>query len=311
MLDSKFLHGVISHRISRFTEKQLRVYEKYGEATKIRTGCLAGVFIGIKTSSKTIDVEFRLKGRARNYIGLDLESDGIVIKSVRMKDLLPEISHLKFNLFQFPDQREREIKLYLPVSVEVELVSFGPHGEPLEKPGKKILFLGDSITQGMDCISPVCAYPVVTARILGSDYINQGVGGFVFDAESLDENLSFEPDIITVAYGVNDWGMDLADQQIKKSVCEYLEKLKKIFPQSKIFVITPIWTEREDQKKKAGTLQDVRKIIQDSARNLKCNVIDGLSLVPHNSFYFVDGVHPNETGHLCYGINLAARLGSL
>lgn len=305
MIESKLLHGIIPGRISRFTEKQLKVYEKYGEATKIRTGCLSGVFIGMKTSSKTIEIEFSVKGRPRNYLGLDLEVDGVIIKSIRMKELLPEISHLKFNLFEFPDEKEREIKLYLPVSVEIDLISFSAKGTPLEKPERKILFLGDSITQGMDCVSPICAYPVVVSKILNADYINQGVGGFVFDPESVDEDFPYEPDIITVAYGVNDWVKDFSAQYIKKSVDAYLEKLKRIFPKSKIFVITPIWTDREDQKKQSGKLQDVRKIIEDSAKKMKCNVVDGLSLVPHNSYYFVDGVHPNEAGHLIYGISLA------
>ncbi len=133
----------------------------------------------MKTKSKIIEIEFKLKGRPRNYIGLDLESDGIIVKSIRMKELLPEISHLKFNLFQFLDEKEREIRLYLPVSIELDLISLSAEGKPLKKPETKILFLGDSITQGMDCVSPVCTYTTIAARILGADYINQGVGGFV------------------------------------------------------------------------------------------------------------------------------------
>ncbi|MCM8815270.1 MAG: SGNH/GDSL hydrolase family protein [Candidatus Omnitrophica bacterium] len=308
MIDPKFLHGVIPQTHSRFTEKQLAVYEKYGQATRIRTGCLSGVCIAMKTDSRDLEVELALKGRARNYLGLELEVDGTIVKSIRIKDLMPEMEKFKIKIFRFPDKKERKIKLHLPVSVEIEVISCSADGEPTEKQEKKILFLGDSITQGMDCISPVCAYPCVVAKIFNADFINQGVGGFVFDAESLDRNFPFEPDIITVAYGVNDWNKDFSAQKIAKSAYAYLEKLKKIFAKSKIFVITPIWTERENQKKKAGLLQNVRKIIEDAGKKTGCNVIDGLSLVPHDSFYFVDGIHPNETGHLMYGINLATHL---
>ncbi|MCM8789252.1 MAG: SGNH/GDSL hydrolase family protein [Candidatus Omnitrophica bacterium] len=308
MVDPKFLHGVISDTTSRFTEKQLSAYEKYGEAIRVRTKCLSGVYIAMKTNSQDLEVELGLKGRARHYLGLDLEVDGTIVRSIRIKDLAPEINKISLKLFQFSDKKEREIKLHLPVSVECQVISFSADGEPLEKSGKRVLFLGDSITQGMECINPVCAYPSVVAKILNADFINQGVGGFVFDADTLDENFPFDPDIITVAYGVNDWNKDFSTQQIERSVYAYLEKLKNVFAQSKIFVITPIWTDREDQKKQAGMLQDVRKIIEDAGKKTSCNVIDGLSLVPHDSFYFADGVHPNETGHLFYGVNLACQI---
>ncbi|MGC8804602.1 MAG: SGNH/GDSL hydrolase family protein, partial [Candidatus Ratteibacteria bacterium] len=164
------------------------------------------------------------------------------------------------------------------------------------------------ITQGMDAVSPLCTYPVVCARILDMDFINQGVGGYVFDAGSLDENFPFEPDIIIVAYGVNDWNKDTSTQQITQAAILYLEKLKSIFRKSRIFAITPIWTNIEDQKKSSGTIQDVRNIIEKAAKKAGCTVINGLSLVPNNNFYFVDGIHPNETGHLVYGVNLACAI---
>lgn len=304
----RFMHGIIPDTGNRFTEKQLVAYEKYGHATSIRTRCLSGVCIAMKTDSKTIEIEFAINGRARNYLGLDLEVDRTIVKSVRMMNLIPEVSQIKMHLYEFSDQKEREIKIYLPVSVEVENISINAQGEPIKKPERKILFLGDSITQGMDAVSPVCTYPLIVAKILKADFINQGVGGHVFDADTLDEDFPFLPDIITVAYGVNDWNKDFSAQEIHKSALAYLEKLKKIFQKSRIYVITPIWTDRENEKKKAGTLQDIRKIIKEAGEQTGCRIIDGLSLVPHSNFFFVDGIHPNEAGHLAYGINLACYL---
>ncbi len=308
MIEPKFLHGVLEGTNSRFTEKQIKHYEFCSEKTALRARCLSGAFIAAKSRSRTIDITLKLLGRARNYLGIDVEVDGTVAKSLRIMDIQPETAILGLRLLEFPDERPREIKVYLPVSVEIEIVSFSADGEPLPRPEKKILFLGDSITQGMDCVSPLCAYSCVVAKIMNLDYINQGVGGHTFDPDTLDENFPFIPDIITVAYGVNDWNKDFSADLIEQNVSSYFEKLGKIFLQSKIFVITPIWTEREDQKKAAGTLQDIRKIIENLAKKTGFKVIDGLSLVPHNSFYFVDGVHPNEAGHLIYGINLASQL---
>jgi len=304
MMNSNLISGVLPATESRFTERQINHYKTYGEATMIRVSCLSGAFIGVKTTAKNIDIELEIKGRARNYLGLDVEVDGIVMKSLRM-NLLPEMKKVTLHLVEFPDEKERQIKVYLPVSVEVDSISFSADGEPLKKPEQRLLFFGDSITQGMDAVSPVCTYPVVCAKILNMDYINQGVGGYVFDAGSLDEDFPIEPDIITVAYGVNDWNKDKSAWEINQAAATYLEKLKSIFKKAHIFVITPIWTDRENQKKASGTLQDLRKNIEQVAKKTGCYVINGLTLVPNNSFYFVDGIHPNETGHLMYGTNLA------
>lgn len=308
MIGLEFFHGLVPGTRFRFTEKQLQSYEKYGESAIIRTRCLSGVCIAMKTSSKILEIELAIKGKPRNYLGLDLEVDGRIVKSIRMENLLPEMKQIKIELFQFSDEKEREIRLYLPVSVEVEVLSFSAKGKPVKKEKPRILFLGDSITQGMSCISPVCSYPVVVAKILNANFINQGVGGHIFDPDTLDESLPFVPDIITVAYGVNDWAKDFSSSQISQSVHSYLEKLKKIFSKSKIFVITPIWTDREQEKKQAGLLDDVREIIKNAAIKTGCNIVDGLSLVPHSNFYFADGVHPNEAGHLIYGVRLASYL---
>lgn len=304
MINPDFVCGVLPGSLNRFTEAQLNYYRSCGQSAEIRAACLSGAFIGVESKSKVIEIEFIIKGRARNYLGFDLEVDDRVIKSIRI-DLLPEMEKMKLKLFQFPDEKTRKIKLYLPVSVAIEILSFSAEGQPLKSPEKKLLCLGDSITQGMDAVFPFCTFPVITAKILNADLINQGVGGQIFDEKTIDENFPFQPDIITVAYGVNDWYRDFTIEKIEKSVFSYLEKLKKVFHQSKIFVITPVWTNVEDQTKAAGNLQDVRNIIENIAQSTGCNVIDGLSLVPHNNFYFVDGIHPNETGHLIYGVNLA------
>ncbi len=308
MIDSRFLHGVLNGTNSRFTEKQLKHYDSYGESIALRARCLSGAFIAVKGRSRAIDITLKIRGRARNYLGIDVEVDGTVAKSLRMMDLAPETEILELQLMKFSDEKPREIRIYLPVSIETEIVSFSVDGDPLPRPDKKILCLGDSITQGMDSVSPLCTYPAVTARILGFDLLNQGVGGHIFDPLTIDKSLPFEPEIITVAYGVNDWNKDVSAKELKKTVSDYLENLRCSFPKSRIVVITPIWTNRETEQKSAGRLQDVRDIIEKVAKTTDCVAVNGLSLVPNDMFYFVDGIHPNEAGHLIYGINLASLL---
>ena len=44
--------------------------------------------------------------------------------------------------------------------------------------------------------------PVQLARFFEMDLLNQGVGGYIFNARSLDEEISYQPDVVTVAYGI-------------------------------------------------------------------------------------------------------------
>jgi len=300
---------VLDKTKSRFTESQLKRYIDYSQYSnfEIRARCLSGAFIGARSKSRIIEITLALRRRARNYMGLDLEIDGLITKSIRM-ELNPEINIIGLRLAEFSDEKLREIKIYLPVSVEIDILSLSIDGDPLPKPRRKILFLGDSITQGMECVSPVCIYPTVTAKILRADFINQGVGGYFFDPLILDQNLPFNPEIITVSYGVNDWNMNFSAQTIKKASSEYFEKLRRFYPDALIFAITPIWTNKETEQKSAGRIQDIRVIIEDVAISNGCTPINGLSLVPHDITYFADDFHPNEKGHLIYGANLARLL---
>ncbi|MCM8757428.1 MAG: SGNH/GDSL hydrolase family protein [Candidatus Omnitrophica bacterium] len=304
---ARLLQGVIPETTSRFTEKQLVYYEKVGESRGLRARCLAGAYLGLKTSSPVIEIKLKLKGRARNKLGLDLEVDGQIIKCVRL-ELAPGQNLVTERLAERPQSKEREIKIYLPVSVEVEIVSFSACGKPLPTAEEKLLCLGDSITQGMDATCPSCIYPTVLAKLIKAECLNQGVGGQTFDPESLDASLPFSAKVVTVAYGVNDWFNNHSLKEIEENCLAYLERLRKIFPTAVIAVITPIWTSREDETKKAGTLQAVRNSIARIASWLNCFPVDGLALVPHHPFYFVDGIHPNESGHLLYGVNLFQSL---
>lgn len=296
------LQGVLPENMQRFTEKQLNYYATLGKDRYLRARCLAGAFLGLRTTAKEIEIKLGIKGRARNRLGLDLEVDGDIVQCFRLD--LHEEKEIKVN-FQL-DLREKfhQVKLYLPVSVEVEILDFKPAGEPLPRPARKLLCLGDSITQGMEATSPGCSYPVVLARMLEMDLLNQGVGGQTFDAQTLDDRLPLSPELITVAYGFNDWNQDLTREQIRETSFSYLKKLRQFFPQSLIVVLTPLWAQEENKVKAAGTLQDVRNLIAESAKAAGCLCLPGVNLVPNHPFYFSDGVHPDETGHIIFGLNI-------
>lgn len=70
---------------------------------------------------------------------------------------------------------------------------------------EKVLWLGDSITQGYGPLRSSCTYVSVANRILNYDIINQGIGGYIYDKNSLMKMEGYEPDKIIVALGTNQY----------------------------------------------------------------------------------------------------------
>jgi hypothetical protein len=140
--------------------------------------------------------------------------------------------------------------------------------------------------------------------------LNQGVGGHIFDPLSLDRDIPLHPDLITVAYGTNDWGRCGSLADFRGPMENYLHELRDIFPEATIFVITPIWRRDMGEAKPAGGFIEIGKSIRDVCSRLpSVHVVDGLELVPHFSSFFGDGrVHPTDEGFLHYSLNLLGRI---
>ena len=83
----------------------------------------------------------------------------------------------------------------------VALLDDGATIEGLYRKYKMISF-GDSITHGYDAIYPSLSYASQLAQNLDAEQLNKGIGGDIFFPALLDEKDAFEPDFITVAYGI-------------------------------------------------------------------------------------------------------------
>ena len=68
----------------------------------------------------------------------------------------------------------------------------------------RVLWLGDSITQGYGPLRSGMTYVSVANRILNYDIINQGIGAFIYDADSLMELSGYDPDKIVVRPDLDD-----------------------------------------------------------------------------------------------------------
>ena len=102
--------------------------------------------------------------------------------------------------------------------------------------GPKVLWLGDSITQGYGPLRSACTYVSVANRILNYDIINQGIGGYIYDKKVLMKMEGYTPEKIIVALGTNQFKCETM-----KDIEEYYERLMELYGSSiPVLCITPM-----------------------------------------------------------------------
>ena len=175
-----------------------------------------------------------------------------------------------------------------------------------DAPACRILFLGDSITHGSSTAFSSMTYAHQIARELDAEIVNQGIGGEGFNPHAVDMDMPFDPDLISVSYGTNDWSHNPSHAHFVGVVNGHLAALRDRYPSTPIAMILPIW--RADYTlttKKVGSFEEARRVLIEAAARFGATVIDGFSLVPHlRSVMEDDRLHPNEFGFQFYAENL-------
>ena len=292
----------------RFAEQTLAFYEELDEGKKLRAHSTAGITMDFVTDAEEISFSYESYGFCRPFVNFDIYENNVLMKTVKE----PEYSREGRVLYRKQSKGQTRITIYLPqcVWLGVKELSLGDW-KPVEEKKKRILFLGDSITQGMTVSAPSQSFPVLTAGYLQYDYINQGVGGYVFCADSLKETAAAKPDRAIVAYGTNDYSAvregKLSLEKMRQNAAEYLETLCRILKPEKIGVISPIWRGDCDDKE-GGLFLQVRDMLREESSRRGILFVDGLTLVGHQENLYVDGVHPNDWGANMYALNLLRML---
>lgn len=224
--------------------------------------------------------------------------DGLATRIVYVKDIEKE-GTVVFDLPEGP----KDVVVFLPVDATVVIrnVEINAPYTPAVK-GPKVLWLGDSITQGFGPLRSSHTYVSVANRLLHYDIINQGIGGYVYDRKSLQKMDGYKPDKIIVSLGTNQYGTE-SMQDIEA----YYETLTEIYGDTPVLCITPIW--RGDNMEGLPTLIRFReKLVEIVERYPHIQIVDGFRLVPHLSEYYLDNLHPNALGAEIYGRNLVEEI---
>jgi lysophospholipase L1-like esterase len=169
--------------------------------------------------------------------------------------------------------------------------------------------LGDSITQGYDAVFSSQCYANKMAHMLDAEIVNQAIGGEIFRPAILDEQLPFAPDLITVAFGTNDWSGQTAEN-FEKNADGFYTKLANLYPNTPVFAILPIWRADWEKVTKAKPFHESRAILKALAeKHPNFHVIDGMALTPHLPAFFSDlYLHPNDLGFEIYAEELVRRM---
>lgn len=208
--------------------------------------------------------------------------------------------------------------------------------------GKKINFLGDSITEGVGVSAPEHRYPDLLAAKYGFTARNYGISGTRFakqhtlgEGETEDRNycvrvslMDPDADAVIVFGGTNDFGHgdaplgEMSDRTPDTfyGACHTLfESLMVKYPGKPIVILTPLHRITEDNPRGDNKPQDVAPlstyvdIIKEVARYYSLPVLDLFAMsgiqprVPVIGEKFCpDGLHPSDAGHVL----LAERIGN-
>ena len=198
--------------------------------------------------------------------------------------------------------------------------------------GKKINFLGDSITEGFGTSGESCFFTTLIADETGAITRNYGIGGTRIarqatpttpqadrDFPSRVAEMDPDADVVVVFGGTNDFGHgdaplgSMADREkgsFYGGLHELYIRLIEKYPAARIVVLTPLHRMNEDNPRgdnkpqDVATLKEYVTIIREVAEYYALPVLDlfatsGMQChVPAiQQLYIPDGLHPNDAGH--------------
>lgn len=281
----------------QYTQEQMEYFKGAFDFWYERSDATTAKTLEFKTSATKLSFEYKIVWMGSPDT-VEVFADGQTQAIRYVKDLAKE-GTLSFEL----PEGEKDVIVYLPADATMLIKNFEIDAEviPAVK-GEKVLWLGDSITQGFGPLRSAYTYVSIANRLLNYDVINQGIGGYVYDKNVLMPMYDYKPDKIIIAMGTNQFGTESME-----GIEEYYELLKEIYGDTPVLCVLPLWR---------GDVPDGEPTLIKFCGNLKkiaeqydnVTIVDGFKLVPHLPEYFLDKLHPNCLGCEVYGRNLVLEI---
>lgn len=281
----------------QYTDEQMDYFERVSDFWFERCSAGSAKTLEFKTDATEVSFEYKLIW-AGSEDSVELAENGLITQIFYIKDMAKE-GKLTFTL----SQGQKEVVIYTPADATMLIRNFEINGEwTLVVKGEKVLWMGDSITQGFGPLRSAETYVSIANRLLNYDILNQGIGGYVYDKNVLMQMNDYKPDKIIISMGTNQFGTETMDD-----IEEYYVRLKEVYGDTPVLTITPIW--RGDVPGGEPTLiKFCQKTKEICEKYSNITVVDGFKLVPHLSEYFLDDLHPNCLGCEIYGRNLVEEI---
>lgn len=311
-------------RFYRMYPEQAAAVAEQNRDFERRAQTAAGIKLTFRTDSSSLFLQVRVgHARVRGYFAVDVYVNDKPVGSIDNYSHVEDIEHTVYSAMSFPfgshegsfdlGVGEKTVCIHLPWSMSCSIselslqdgASFVP-----AVPEKKILFYGDSITQGYDALHPSMTYASRLARALGMAEYNKGVGGAAYCPKLAAVKEEFVPDAVVVAYGSNDWGAAPTSDFFREQCRQMYGAIRANYPQTPVFAMGPILRHTSNECRGFGAFCKMAKIIEQVAGEFSnITAIDCLTFVPCDPGYYGDGiVHPNDRGFAYYFKALYPRI---
>ena len=291
---------------ARFTDHQMSVYAQSGTFA-LRAGASAGACLGLRTDAEALSLSYRVwAGSSQDFYSFDLYADGILYRSVPGLLSQAPAGTLRFSL----PEGVKTLQFYLPNLQRTRISDISLDGASFAEPltgRRRLLCLGDSITQGYLAKTHSFCYASRISRLLNAELLNQGVGAECCHTETLEDNLPDKPDLVTVAFGTNDWSTR-SRRHFEEEAARYMKHVAEIYEGSQIAVLSPL-PRLDEYKNPEWSLPEARKRLEEIVSDIPgLTLIPGLKLMPCDETLLSDHVHPNNKGFGVIADNLLKLL---
>ena len=287
-------------QLHRFTKEQEEAYKSRSNDFYKKCFATAGIRLEFVTDSSTLFLKTEVfSGSSRKFFSHAVYVNGEFIGELAAQTNVGVFSE-SFSL----GEGEKTVTVYFPWSACSKIIELsiddGATLEPIQKSLRMIQF-GDSITHGYDAKAPAASYASLVADALDAYAINKGIGGEIFFPELATLPDEISPDIITVAYGTNDWARGELEKFETNSRAFY-EDLAKLYPNATIFALAPIWRGEYNKSDRMCDFSHIAEHFREIAKDIaNLRVIDCFDFVPHDPACFSpDCLHPNDEGFSYY-----------
>lgn len=273
--------------------------------------CTSGVRVRFVSDTRRISIALRYGVEARTIYRGELIVDGNAQGGFGPTERKEEWSGF---IYEQANAARHTFDLWLPHMCQADVLSMevddGSVVEPAPKLPLRWLAYGDSITQGMTATLPTRTYVGRCALALNAEVNNLGIGGAILDPRLADGVPDGQYDLITIAYGTNDFSKGVTGEQLRERTRRLVTALRSKHPRAAIVLLTTLTWVRENKPNANGATLDQfrRSIFGLETEFAGVHLVHGDTMIPEEDRWFVDKVHPNDEGFALYARNLLPHL---